>query len=78
VTARLTVAQTAETAHRHPVTIRDALQDGSLHGYQRVRRGRWLVDPECLDAWIEKRPCPHREATDKVVDLAARRATRGA
>lgn len=34
---------------------------GALHGYQKVEpKGKWAFKPECLDAWMEGRPCSHR------------------
>lgn len=78
MTARLTPAAIAEETGHHPVTVRSALQDGTLHGFQRVRGGRWRVERACLDAWIENRKCPHREAAEQVANLADHRAKRGA
>jgi len=74
MTARLTVADAAADSRRHPETVRTALQAGVLHGVQRIKRGRWLIDPECLDAWIENVPCRHKTAN--VVDLDQHRTTR--
>lgn len=56
----LTVDQAATEAHRHRVTLWRALESGQLHGSQRGKRGRWLIRPECLDAWIEHRACEHQ------------------
>ncbi|QSZ53303.1 helix-turn-helix domain-containing protein [Paenarthrobacter sp. AT5] len=60
VAQRLTVAEAAEAAHRHPVTVRRALEGGELHGTQRTFRGRWLIRAECLDAWLDGNDCVHR------------------
>ncbi|MCR6706525.1 MAG: hypothetical protein NVV66_18180 [Cellulomonas sp.] len=68
----LTAAQSAELAQRHPDTIRRALADGTLHGKQRTRKGRWLIEPACLAAWEAGEPCPHRAAASNVVELAGR------
>jgi hypothetical protein len=76
VTARLTTVEAAGVARRHPVTVRYALQDGTLHGTQRVKGGRWLIDPECLAAWVENRKCEHQLAVAAVPNLADRRAAR--
>lgn len=73
--ARLTPAEAADVSRRHPVTVRYALQDGTLHGVQRVKRGRWLIERECLDAWIDGTPCAH-QLSATVSDLDARRAAR--
>lgn len=56
----LTAQEAATAARRHPVTIRKALEAGKLHGFQRVKGGRWTVSPGCLDAWVEGRKCEHR------------------
>lgn len=47
-----TVNEAARAYRYHPDTIRKALGTGELRGYQRVRRGKWLVKPEWMDAWI--------------------------
>jgi hypothetical protein len=69
VTARLTVAEVASATRRHPVTVRRALEDGTLHGAQRVVGGRWTVHEDCAEAWADGIPCPHRS---NVVHLGAR------
>lgn len=58
--ARLTSAQAAAAAQKHPVTIRRALESGRLHGAQVVTGGRWLIREDCLDAWLDGRDCEHR------------------
>lgn len=75
---RLTVAEAADIASRHPVTIRNDLEAGVLHGTQRMKRGRWAVRPSCLEAYLDGNRCAHqvREAT-AVVDLATARQARG-
>lgn len=50
---RLTVAEAADVAGRHPDTVRRALADGSLPGWQRVKGGTWMVKPEDLAAWMD-------------------------
>lgn len=57
---RLTVAQAADVAQRHPTTIHKALEAGELHGYQRVPRGRWQIKAACLDAWLDGIQCDHQ------------------
>lgn len=74
LTRRLTVNDAATVGSRHPVTIRRALEVGDLHGKQRKKGGRWLIQPECLEAWIDQEPCPHEEAT--VTDLGEYRTAR--
>ncbi|GGA72832.1 hypothetical protein GCM10011490_24510 [Pseudoclavibacter endophyticus] len=54
--ARLTVREAADIARRHPDTILKALQRGELPGIQRVRAGRWLVEDEALEAWVNGVP----------------------
>ena len=63
--ARLTVSRAAEASARHPETVRDALRSEELHGIQRVKRGKWLIDPECLEAWLAGDPCPHKASNVK-------------
>lgn len=63
MTARLTVDQAAAEAHRHPATIRHALAAGELHGQQPRPRGKWLIQPACLDAWLSGTRCLHQQAT---------------
>lgn len=58
----ITVEQAAERAQLHRQTIADALRCGKLHGGQRVRRGTWRIQPECLDAWLIDEPCAHQAA----------------
>jgi hypothetical protein len=56
----ITAPDAAVESNRHPVTVRKALEAGELHGFQRVARGRWSIRSECLDAWVENRPCEHK------------------
>lgn len=76
MTPRLTVAEAAAVGRRHPETVRKALQDGTLHGTQRMKRGPWLIQPACLDAWLDNEQCEHQDAKAAVTSLAARRAAR--
>lgn len=57
---RFTVAEVAAATRRHPTTVRKALEDGTLHGTQRVKGGRWSIKPECADAWVDGVLCEHR------------------
>jgi hypothetical protein len=75
MTPRLTVAEVAKATRRHPVTIRRALEDATLHGAQRVKGGRWTVAPECADAWATGTPCPHRSNVVHLADCDARSAS---
>lgn len=74
--ARLSANEAAARVRRHRVTVHRALQDGSLHGTQRVKGGRWTVRAECADAWADNQPCVHQAAQlATVTDLASRRAS---
>ncbi|AEI11855.1 hypothetical protein [Cellulomonas gilvus] len=71
----LTADQAAAASGRHPDTIRRALADGSLHGKQRTRKGRWLVEPACLAAWESGEACAHHEQKSNVVPFRDRSAS---
>lgn len=49
---------------KHPETITRALRLRELHGYQsgNKRKGRWLVEPTCADAWVRGQKCEHQLA----------------
>lgn len=71
---RLSANEAAARVRRHRVTVHRALQDGSLHGSQRIKGGRWTVRAECADAWADGQPCVHQAAAlATVTDLATRR-----
>ena len=55
----LTIDDVAAKHAHHPVTVRLALSDLSLHGVQRVEGGRWLIDADCADAWAAGEKCEH-------------------
>jgi hypothetical protein len=55
-----TVAEASDIARCHPVTTRRALEAGELHGFQRKVGGRWSIQQECLQAWIEGGKCAHK------------------
>lgn len=74
---RLTVAESASAAGRHPVTIRRDLEAGVLHGTQRMKGGRWIVRESCLDAYLDGTRCHHQVRESVVVDLALERQARG-
>jgi hypothetical protein len=52
VTEWMTPTQIAKQTGRGVNRVRLALECGELHGHQRVRGGRWLVDPACVDPWL--------------------------
>lgn len=58
----LTTRQAATYAGRNPQTVRDALADGELVGYQRTApNGRWRIHIEDIDAWVRgERPARAR------------------
>lgn len=58
----LNVAQSAQHAGRHPVTLRRALEAQELHGHQRMAGGHWRIRAGCLDAWIAGEQCEHQLA----------------
>ncbi len=58
----LSPAEAAEIVGRHPVTLRDELRAGRLHGFQRGKGGHWVIRPACLEAWMECRPCEHQQS----------------
>lgn len=62
VTKYLTVNEVAEVTRKHPVTIRLALEGGELHGSQRKRGGRWVVNADCIQPYLDHRPCEHASA----------------
>lgn len=68
----LTPSEAAAIARRHPVTVRKALEAGELHGFQRTKRGRWSVFPDCLQAWVEGRPCVHKVEQSNVRPMRKR------
>lgn len=59
----LTSAEVGAEFHRHPETVRDAIRAGDLHGIQRIKRGRWLVERRCAAAWARGAKCPHQTDT---------------
>lgn len=72
---RLTPAEVASEFRRHPVTVRNALAGGELHGSQRVKGGRWTIEEVCAQAWASGRPCEH-EGVDVVIALQRGAAVR--
>lgn len=58
---RLSVGEASAAYGPHPVTIRRALENGDLHGSQRIVRGRWSLRRECIEAWLDGAPCPHQQ-----------------
>lgn len=67
----LDVADCATESKKHPVTIRKALELGTLHGFQNARGGRWSVKPACLEAFVEGRLCEHQQQNVTPIRKAA-------
>lgn len=59
---RLSVLEASAEYGPHPVTLRRALENGDLHGSQRIARGKWSIRRECLDAWMDGQQCAHQKA----------------
>ena len=55
----LTVNQSAKVSGYHQETVTAALRLSTLHGAQRIKGARWWIRADCLEAWLESRPCPH-------------------
>lgn len=49
----LTPEEVAGLVRKHPETVRDALRAGELKGFQRKKRGPWLVREDWLDEWLQ-------------------------
>lgn len=63
----MTVDEAAAFSRRHPVTVRQALNKRQLHGSQRVPGARWLIQMECLEAWMSGENCPHYKPTINLI-----------
>lgn len=57
----LTVQQAAERTDYSDKWIYDAVRSGELHGSQRSKNAKWLIRPECLDAWVAGEKCEHQQ-----------------
>lgn len=55
-----TTGEAAKISRRHIVTIRLDLEDGTLHGFQRVPGGRWVISEPCLEAYMQGSNCEHQ------------------
>lgn len=62
IAAQYTPKEAAEIARQHVVTIRLRLESGELHGSQRVAGGRWLIEEQCLQAYMRGEKCEHKAA----------------
>jgi len=67
----MNVAEAAAHVRRHPGTLRRSLEAGEVHGTQRTVGGRWTIRVDCLEAWIEGRPCEHQ--AQNVTAIGSRR-----
>lgn len=63
--------EAAERVRRHPGSIRRACRDGSLHGYQPMKRGHWIIEEQCLQAYVRGEKCPHRQNVTRLGRRAA-------
>jgi hypothetical protein len=68
----LTPDEASKMRPRHPESLRRAARAGDLHAIHPKKRGHWLIDIDCLDAYLAGEPCKHR--TSNVVDLASKRS----
>jgi len=59
----LTVEQAANVTDYSTKTVYEAVRSGELHGSQRAKAAKWLIRPECLDAWVAGEKCEHQTAT---------------
>lgn len=59
----LTVEQAALATDYSTKTVYEAVRSGELHGSQRAKAAKWLIRPECLDAWVAGEKCEHQTAT---------------
>lgn len=76
----LNPTEAAKQIGSHPDVITAALRDGRLHGHQRRRKGRWIVHPPVLNAWVghksegeQKALCPACTAAPPVRGRAGAR-----
>lgn len=66
MSTRLTPPEVAATARTSLVTVYRALADGTLHGSQRCKGGKWTVRQACIDAWFDGVSCEHQAARSNV------------
>jgi hypothetical protein len=55
----MTTRDVATATGRHRETVTQALRDGSLHGTQSKKKGTWLTEEGCVEAWVYHRQCSH-------------------
>lgn len=55
----LTTNEVAAEYRRSEYTVRLALRDQSLHGEKPRGSNRWLIKPECAEAWSNGEQCEH-------------------
>lgn len=48
----MTPQQVADQTAKHVTDVRRALENGALHGHQKVKGGHWRIDPACVDPWV--------------------------
>lgn len=57
----LTVQQAADKTDYSTKWIYEAVRSGELHGSQRSVGAKWLIRPDCLDAWVAGEKCEHQQ-----------------
>lgn len=65
----LTSKEVADRYRKHPVTVRVSLNEGFLHGRQRVPGGRWLIEEPCAEAWSIGEECEHMSHVAEPIEL---------
>jgi excisionase family DNA binding protein len=48
----MTPQQVSTKTRVHVSDVRRALENGELHGHQKVKGGHWRIDPDCVDPWV--------------------------
>lgn len=55
----LSSKEAALATGRHEETVTKALRVGDLHGTQSKKKGRWMIEEDCLGAWVYNQKCKH-------------------
>lgn len=56
----MTVLEVANYARSSRSEVLAALNDGTLHGSQLRKNGRWRIHRDDVDAWLRGEPAPER------------------
>lgn len=70
---RFTVKEVAVVVRKHPVTVRNLLVSGELHGTQSGKGGRWTIREDCAAAFADGEKCAHQ--LGNVTSIKNRRAS---